>query len=469
MDFWGCMNSLVDWDLRASPSFVTANMLTSSPPVKSGQPLLEDLELHDSPKEALGDFMLNDLCCRTNRERYANGVLSGEDDPLLKLSGSTMVNPSPRIDLKLERSVSQRSSDGPGLPRGALMVSSSESSTPMKRCRPTVFTNQAVYCQVYGCNKDLGSSKEYHRRHKVCELHSKTPKVVVSGVEQRFCQQCSRFHLLCEFDDGKRSCRKRLAGHNQRRRKPHIGFQSSGRCARFLLPCNVGKFHGVNDFIGSIKLESRTNCSHVLLNSFQPRDLHPRLPFPSPSTNKAVCPFQESNRDSSTSVCKFSNIIQHSGLSRLVDREPPAGNEEFCSIFYTESPNDGFSRILEPGCARSLLSSHSQKSPTHTSGIPMDKCSNQYSTARFLDNLVVDEGLERFLGSSEGSQVVPAVVLDGGSASFETSHEIVGESTKDPHSSEEVPTIDLLQLSSRLQKVEHERQCMKLEFNKVVQ
>ena len=31
-----------------------------------------------------------------------------------------------------------------------------------------------------------------------------------------------RFHLLSEFDDGKRSCRRRLAGHNERRRKPQF-------------------------------------------------------------------------------------------------------------------------------------------------------------------------------------------------------------------------------------------------------
>ncbi|KAK9950354.1 hypothetical protein M0R45_005848 [Rubus argutus] len=29
-----------------------------------------------------------------------------------------------------------------------------------------------------------------------------------------------RFHLLGEFDEGKKSCRKRLDGHNRRRRKP---------------------------------------------------------------------------------------------------------------------------------------------------------------------------------------------------------------------------------------------------------
>ncbi|CAA6668680.1 unnamed protein product [Spirodela intermedia] len=43
--------------------------------------------------------------------------------------------------------------------------------------------------------------------------------VVVAGLCQRFCQQCSRFHEISEFDDAKRSCRKRLAGHNERRRK----------------------------------------------------------------------------------------------------------------------------------------------------------------------------------------------------------------------------------------------------------
>lgn len=50
-------------------------------------------------------------------------------------------------------------------------------------------------------------------------MHAKSPRVVVAGLEQRFCQQCSRFHLLVEFDEVKRSCRKRLDGHNRRRRK----------------------------------------------------------------------------------------------------------------------------------------------------------------------------------------------------------------------------------------------------------
>lgn len=81
-------------------------------------------------------------------------------------------------------------------------------------------SNRSV-CQVDDCQTDLTGAKDYHRRHKVCNLHSKATKALVGNVMQRFCQQCSRFHALEEFDEGKRSCRRRLAGHNRRRRKTH--------------------------------------------------------------------------------------------------------------------------------------------------------------------------------------------------------------------------------------------------------
>nr|WAW78345.1 squamosa promoter binding protein-like 9 [Isatis tinctoria] len=81
-------------------------------------------------------------------------------------------------------------------------------------------SGQIPRCQVEGCGMDLTNAKGYYSRHRVCGMHSKTPKVIVAGIEQRFCQQCSRFHQLPEFDLEKRSCRRRLAGHNERRRKP---------------------------------------------------------------------------------------------------------------------------------------------------------------------------------------------------------------------------------------------------------
>ena len=53
-------------------------------------------------------------------------------------------------------------------------------------------SGQTPKCQVEGCKADLSSAKEYHRRHKVCAIHSKATQVIVGGQEQRFCQQCSR-------------------------------------------------------------------------------------------------------------------------------------------------------------------------------------------------------------------------------------------------------------------------------------
>lgn len=50
-----------------------------------------------------------------------------------------------------------------------------------------------VRCQVEGCGVELVGVKDYHRKHRVCEAHSKFPRVVVAGQERRFCQQCSRW------------------------------------------------------------------------------------------------------------------------------------------------------------------------------------------------------------------------------------------------------------------------------------
>ncbi|KAK4767992.1 hypothetical protein SAY87_003133 [Trapa incisa] len=98
---------------------------------------------------------------------------------------------------------------------------------PNKRLRSGSPGSNYPMCQVDDCIEDLSSAKDYHRRHKVCEGHSKAAKALVGKQLQRFCQQCSRFHPLPEFDDGKRSCRRRLAGHNRRRRKTQAEEASS--------------------------------------------------------------------------------------------------------------------------------------------------------------------------------------------------------------------------------------------------
>ncbi|XP_010465475.1 PREDICTED: squamosa promoter-binding-like protein 5 [Camelina sativa] len=102
----------------------------------------------------------------------------------------------------------------------------------MERVRvPSTDRLPSRLCQVDRCTANLTEAKQYYRRHRVCEVHAKASAATVTGVRQRFCQQCSRFHELPEFDEAKRSCRRRLAGHNERRRKisGDIYGEGSGR------------------------------------------------------------------------------------------------------------------------------------------------------------------------------------------------------------------------------------------------
>ncbi|KAJ7945684.1 Squamosa promoter binding-like protein [Quillaja saponaria] len=124
------------------------------------------------------------------------------------------------VDLKLGQVGNSRNESVQKWKDSGISKMASSTSGSSKRARAVNNGNQTVSCLVDGCNSDLSDCRDYHRRHKVCELHSKTPQVTIAGQKQRFCQQCSRFHSLGEFDEGKRSCRKRLDGHNRRRRKP---------------------------------------------------------------------------------------------------------------------------------------------------------------------------------------------------------------------------------------------------------
>lgn len=61
-----------------------------------------------------------------------------------------------------------------------------------KKIKLSGATSNRAVCQVEDCGADLSKAKDYHRRHKVCEMHSKATKALVGNIMQRFCQQCSR-------------------------------------------------------------------------------------------------------------------------------------------------------------------------------------------------------------------------------------------------------------------------------------
>ncbi|KAJ4845582.1 hypothetical protein Tsubulata_049783 [Turnera subulata] len=237
-------NGVVGWDLK-SPCAFGSNILVSCSAIQDqgfGEQVYQELIGKQVPDD---DSIRYASSCKVEGGKVIHSLIASpnkftlEGESTSRLSGTVVdsnCKGSSFIDLKLGRFVDPRAAQNSRISKGTVFASSSESSTHPKKARAGV-TSHTPYCQVYGCNKDLSSSKEYHKRHKVCDVHSKTAKVIVKGIEQRFCQQCSRFHLLAEFDDGKRSCRKRLAGHNERRRKPQVSIHS-GRTGRLLQSYN---------------------------------------------------------------------------------------------------------------------------------------------------------------------------------------------------------------------------------------
>ncbi|KAJ1439461.1 SBP domain [Sesbania bispinosa] len=167
---------------------------------------------------------------------------------------------------------------------GRTYFSSSEDdfvSRLYRRSRPaepgSTASSNSPRCQAEGCNADLSQAKHYHRRHKVCEFHSKAATVIAAGLTQRFCQQCSRFHLLSEFDNGKRSCRKRLADHNRRRRKTQQPTQE------------IQKTQTSLDNVARSPPDSGTQSSSSVTVAVSPPDYFRQRPYqsPSPSTTSS--------------------------------------------------------------------------------------------------------------------------------------------------------------------------------------
>lgn len=98
----------------------------------------------------------------------------------------------PLIGLKLGKRTYFENSCTGSVSKTSSFSTTPASSTSSKKIKLSCQAAHTPRCQVEGCNLDLSSAKEYHRKHRVCESHSKSSKVVVAGLERRFCQQCSR-------------------------------------------------------------------------------------------------------------------------------------------------------------------------------------------------------------------------------------------------------------------------------------
>ncbi|VFQ87488.1 unnamed protein product [Cuscuta campestris] len=388
--------------------------------------------------------------------------------------------------------------DSQDLVRKALGNSSSshaQSSSPTKRMRaaaaPTggVNSQSPPCCQVHGCRKDLSSSKDYHKRHRVCEVHSKTAKVTVNGIEQRFCQQCSRFHLLAEFDDGKRSCRKRLAGHNERRRKPHSArggrlfqtfagtrfqgatFSTSSVVHQDVLPEDVmhPQRYEMNVWHGNVKVEEGIDSSPQLSSIPMP-NRHippPKSLYDGGISDITRCRISESNSNSnsnSNNACTGGPMYHHINTSL----------QRSMNGFNLSSSSNLHQSMSRSGRAPSLLSPMSRAPSSSTEN------HHHYDIARVSEKLTsamsnatndVQQGMNSRnnpVGSHESrvwegmnscendnnnsnAPLQQMMLFSDNGPSYSVDHVVRGSDNR----GRDGPTADLLELTSQLQRADH--------------
>ncbi|KAK4747320.1 hypothetical protein SAY87_026357 [Trapa incisa] len=260
---------------------------------------------------------------------------------------SNPVNEQAEGKWKIENSVSKKAS----WPQGST-----------KRPRGANDGAQVVSCLVEGCYADLSNCREYHRRHKVCELHSKTPEVTIGGLKQRFCQQCSRFHSLEEFDEGKRSCRKRLEGHNRRRRKPQsdplvcpVNCLSNYQGAQFSTFCNphVYPSAALERNCTWIRMDNRSNAEGILYNHHhQQMPVHLGMHSLIPGSSSGI--YGEGGEKQSPLLQGHQTDLESSSFSQPLHTESGGWNSRNNDMFY-----DGMLplQVQDSDCALSLLSS----------------------------------------------------------------------------------------------------------------
>lgn len=412
----------------------------------------------NNPMSSLIDLKLEELNdhgeLRTSQSSKESSILSSPESSLPATKAQTkslhsQFSISQVRGRKEEETVYREVKSNQSLKKNSTL-SSVNSSLQGKRLRTTNFHSDVPVCQVHGCNKDLSSSKDYHKRHKVCDEHSKTAIVIVNGIEQRFCQQCSRFHLLAEFDEGKRSCRKRLAGHNERRRKPqfdtHWGSRfldmTSQRRVPFLFP---EIFPG--SFFYQENYEDNNTSKHLKLEHK---------------------PFGISQLAMSVKNGQFpAKSIQHQYGMRNQD---PSKVHNGATLSVQE-----FSEGQNSSCALSLLSAHSQNclhnstdvSPTTLRWMVQGDHHNLEKSARVS---VANSLAPIKLYSSEVIEQDGVVVQvpDTEGVSFgnqrDDGHDQRSNSinSKNCLSSEGGPTMDLVQLSSHLQRVEQQKNSVQV-------
>ncbi|KAL1807356.1 hypothetical protein ACET3Z_024346 [Daucus carota] len=126
-------------------------------------------------------------------------------------------------------------------------------------------------CQVPGCGVDISELKGYHKRHKVCLGCANAISVFIDGENKRYCQQCGKFHILSDFDEGKRSCRRKLERHNNRRRRKST--DSKGLTERDTQQLSSAEDAGFDDVTAGVFLNNQEVEREPLVDVERPTSL----------------------------------------------------------------------------------------------------------------------------------------------------------------------------------------------------
>ncbi|RRT48583.1 hypothetical protein BHM03_00030994 [Ensete ventricosum] len=145
------------------------------------------------------------------RPEWVANLKNHDKNQLLPEAGSSLVAASvagleeSQIGLKLgKRTYFEDVSAESSVKNPLSSLDSPPASTALvKKPRVPHQSPQSSCCQVEGCNIDLSGAKDYHRKHRVCETHSKCPRVIVAGQERRFCQQFLIDECYVAFADNK--------------------------------------------------------------------------------------------------------------------------------------------------------------------------------------------------------------------------------------------------------------------------
>ncbi|KAG4945829.1 hypothetical protein JHK87_041836 [Glycine soja] len=127
---------------------------------------------------------------------------------------------------------------------------------PVKKRARTARASASARCQVPGCEADISELKGYHRRHRVCLRCANAATVMLNDEAKRYCQQCGKFHVLSDFDEGKRSCRRKLERHNTRRRRKPPADSGGAAHSELLQPVAQNEEHNYH-------VEAGKDCSNL--------------------------------------------------------------------------------------------------------------------------------------------------------------------------------------------------------------